>query len=141
MNKFKKNQNNLRKRGFTLIELLVVSTIIVILSAIGLVSFANAGQSARDSKRKADLETVRQALVLYRSDSSNGTYPIGTGGTTGYTAVISALTGSPSYLSTPTPLDPKNDSTYFYTYLSNGSTFSLSAKLEKTGSTYTLTNP
>ncbi len=64
-----------RKNGFTLIELLVVATIIVVLSAIGLVSFTNAGKSARNSKRKSDLETVRQALVLYKSDM--GAYPIG----------------------------------------------------------------
>ena len=63
-----------RKNGFTLIELLVVATIIVVLSAIGLVSFTNAGKSARNSKRKSDLETVRQALVLYKSDT--GAYPV-----------------------------------------------------------------
>nr|MBP7843007.1 prepilin-type N-terminal cleavage/methylation domain-containing protein [Candidatus Woesebacteria bacterium] len=34
-----------KKNGFTLIELLVVATIIVVLSAIGLVSFTNAGKS------------------------------------------------------------------------------------------------
>lgn len=60
-------------RGFTIIELLVVATIIAVLVAIGSVSFANAGKSARNSKRKADLETVRQALVLYKSD--NAIYP------------------------------------------------------------------
>ncbi|PJC43527.1 MAG: hypothetical protein CO039_03740, partial [Candidatus Pacebacteria bacterium CG_4_9_14_0_2_um_filter_34_50] len=65
--------NKNKKKGFTLIELLVVATIITILSAIGLVSFVNAGQGARDAKRKADLETVRQALVLRRSDLGN--YP------------------------------------------------------------------
>lgn len=65
-----------KKNGFTLIELLVVATIIVVLSAIGLVSFTNAGKSARNSKRKSDLETVRQALVLYKSDT--GSYPIAT---------------------------------------------------------------
>lgn len=65
-----------KKNGFTLIELLVVATIIVVLSAIGLVSFTNAGKSARNSKRKSDLETVRQALVLYKSDT--GAYPIAT---------------------------------------------------------------
>lgn len=63
-----------KRNGFTLIELLVVATIIVVLSAIGLVSFTNAGKSARNSKRKSDLETVRQALVLYKSDT--GGYPI-----------------------------------------------------------------
>ncbi|NCS87105.1 MAG: prepilin-type N-terminal cleavage/methylation domain-containing protein, partial [Candidatus Pacebacteria bacterium] len=70
--------NKNKKKGFTLIELLVVATIITILSAIGLVSFVNAGKGARDAKRKADLETVRQALVLRRSDLGN--YPSGGAG-------------------------------------------------------------
>lgn len=133
-------QNSVSKnKGFTLIELLVVSTIIVILSAIGIVSFIGAGKGARDAKRKSDLETVRQALVLYRSDA--GTYPAGAGGASGYSTAISALS-SGRYISSPTPIDPKDDVTYFYSYSSNTITFTLSAeKLEKTGLIYTLTNP
>ncbi|MBU0974752.1 prepilin-type N-terminal cleavage/methylation domain-containing protein [Patescibacteria group bacterium] len=134
------NQKSVSKnKGFTLIELLVVSTIIVILSAIGIVSFIGAGKGARDAKRKSDLETVRQALVLYRSDE--GAYPIGGGGTGGYGDAISELL-TKNYISSPTPIDPKNDTIYFYGYSSNTITFTLSAaKLEKTGLIYTLTNP
>lgn len=127
-----------KNKGFTLIELLVVATIITILSAVGLTSFINSGKGARDAKRKSDLETVRQALVLYRSD--NGAYPTGDGSATAYTNAISTLS-SGNYISSPTPIDPKNDATYFYRYTSNTSTFSLSATLEKDSSTYTLTNP
>ncbi|MCL4208570.1 hypothetical protein KJZ63_02975, partial [Patescibacteria group bacterium] len=54
--------------GFTMIELLVVTTIIIILTSIGLVSYTSANRSARNGKRKADMEMVRQALVLYRTD-------------------------------------------------------------------------
>ncbi|NCN87730.1 MAG: hypothetical protein COZ34_04585 [Candidatus Pacebacteria bacterium CG_4_10_14_3_um_filter_34_15] len=132
--------NKNKKKGFTLIELLVVATIITILSAIGLVSFVNAGQGARDAKRKADLETVRQALVLRRSDLGN--YPSGgAGGADGYNlAIVALLVGN--YISSPTPVDPKDDETYFYSYDDVAqATFTLSAKLEKDGSTYTLTNP
>lgn len=96
-----------KNQGFTLIELLVVSTIIVVLSAIGLVSYTNASKGARDSKRKADLETVRQAMVLYRSD--NQEYPDGLN----YDAVIIQLTGTPAYLSQPTPQDPKLTPSYY----------------------------
>ncbi len=128
----------MNKKGFTLIELLVVSTIIVVLSAIGLVSFVNAGKSARDSKRKADLETVRQALVLYRSD--NGSYPAGAGEAAGYSSAIADLS-SGGFISSPTPLDPKNDIVYFYSYSSDTVTFALSATLEKDSSLYELTNP
>jgi type II secretory pathway pseudopilin PulG len=62
-----------RKVGFTMIELLVVATIIIVLSAVGLVSYRKAGESSRNAKRKADLEIVRQSLVLFRAD--NGYYP------------------------------------------------------------------
>jgi prepilin-type N-terminal cleavage/methylation domain-containing protein len=36
--------------GFTMIELLVVTTIIILLTAIGLVGYRQVGQSARDGK-------------------------------------------------------------------------------------------
>lgn len=129
---------NFKIGGFTLIELLVVMTIIITLSSIGLVSFINAGQGARDAKRKSDLETVRQALVLQRSDT--GSYASGSGGASGYSEAIASLVAG-SYISSPTPIDPKNDLTYFYSYTSGGTTFSLSATLEKDDSVYTLTNP
>ena len=131
--------NKNKKKGFTLIELLVVATIITILSAIGLVSFVNAGKGARDAKRKSDLETVRQALVLYRSD--DGVYPLGAGGAAGYNLAIQTLLGG-NYISSPTPVDPKDGATYFYSYSSDTVTFTLTAaKLEKTGISYTLKNP
>lgn len=117
----KKYRNN---RGFTFIELLVVATIIIILSAIGVVSFTEAGKNARDGKRKADMETVRQALVLYRSD--NGEYPK----TANYNVITNALT-SGGYLSPPAPSDPKAGHTlYSYSVDSNGTTFCLCADME-----------
>ena len=64
---------NKKKQGFTMIELLVVATIIAVLTAIGVVSFSRANIRARDGKRKADLEQLRSALELYRSDM--GQYP------------------------------------------------------------------
>jgi prepilin-type N-terminal cleavage/methylation domain-containing protein len=63
------------KKGFTLIELLVVIAIIGVLSAIGLVSFKGANQKARDSRRAADIQEIRSALEMYKTDSSTGTYP------------------------------------------------------------------
>jgi type II secretory pathway pseudopilin PulG len=115
--------------GFSLIELLVVATIIIVLMAVGMVSYTNAGKGARDGKRKADLETIRQALVLRRSDLGN--YP-----TTADQTTINAL-GTQGYLSQPYPTDPKNDaaSGYVYKYTSTGSGtgFCLCAKMESGG--------
>lgn len=58
----------MKKKGFTLIELLVVITIMGILMGILLVSYQGARVSARDGKRKADLEQIRSALQMYHSD-------------------------------------------------------------------------
>ena len=59
--------------GFTLIELLVVISIIGVLISLSFVGFLQARVSARNSKRKADLEQIRSALELYRNDCK--TYP------------------------------------------------------------------
>jgi prepilin-type N-terminal cleavage/methylation domain-containing protein len=120
--------------GFTLIELLVVTTIIIVLSTIGLVSFQRATQNSRNAKRRADMETVRQALVLYRTD--NGAYPL--------TNAFSWTTMAPiqDYISATSYADPQNDAPYTYAYTSNGTTFEVCAYLEPDpGEEYCLTNP
>lgn len=122
---------NRRKNGFSMIELLVVTTIIIVLTTIGLVSYRSASMNARNGKRKADLESVRQALVLYRVDE--GTYPAGTS----FTAMITTIA---DYLATLDVSDPSGDP-YVYSYTSNGSTFSVTALLEPDQEAYTLTNP
>lgn len=109
------------KKGFTLIELLVVTTIIAVLIGIASVSYAKATQSARDAKRKTDLEQIRQALETYRSE--NGYYP----------SDKSLLESN--YITT-LPKDPK-DPARVYTYTpatAPALTYSLCATLEATGS-------
>lgn len=61
------------RRGFTLIELLVVMTIIALLVALSGFAMSGARESARDSRRMSDLETIRSALELYKADC--GKYP------------------------------------------------------------------
>jgi general secretion pathway protein G len=132
-----------KKNGFTLIELLVVSTIVIVLTTIGLISYNQALQNSRNARRKADLEVVRQALVLFKAD--NGYYP-----STNYDGLAAAL--GTTYLAT-FPTDPKNGQTGFnYNYVPDtcsGSgpvkcqTFSLFAQIE-TGTilgSYSITNP
>ncbi|HCC84383.1 MAG TPA: hypothetical protein DEP87_01765 [Candidatus Pacebacteria bacterium] len=129
-----------RQAGFTIVELLVVATIIIILTTIGIVSYSQALMNSRNGKRKADLESVRQALILYKAD--NGYYPSATWATlltTMGTTYISAL-----------PTDPKTG--YTYTYSGGSCTgaspvkcqaFTLGANLETTSGTtaYAITNP
>lgn len=108
-------------RGFTFIELLVVTTVILVLTTVGVVSYQAAQRKSRDSKRKSDLEQVRAALEMYRSD--NNTYP-----TDDWDGMINALI-SENYL-TSSPEDPKG---YSYYYSSDGLTYRLCAYLEAGG--------
>ncbi|HSW90061.1 MAG TPA: type II secretion system protein [Patescibacteria group bacterium] len=111
--------------GFTMIELLVAATILALLTMISVVSFQQANVRARDGKRKADLEQTRAALELYRSGSA-ASYPSGSI----FSYMIGTLKQS-SYISDPVPVDPKNDSTYYYQYNSaSGATYCMCATLE-----------
>ena len=99
------------KRGFTMIEILVAVTIMAVLAAIGFTAYGKINKRSRDSKRKADIEQIRSALEMYRSDY--GYYP-----NTG-----SGVWTDASNLSTPLvstympaiPADPK-DATQTYRY-------------------------
>ena len=124
---------NLReRRGFTLIELLVVIAIIGILIAVGSISYTRAVQLSRDSRRKTDLEQLRQALETYRSE--NASYPA--------TGALDSL--APDFITT-IPTDPKTGTAgYVYTYTRiTTTTYSLCAELENytTDPTYCVENP
>ncbi len=116
------------KPAFTLIELMVVISIIGILVAIGVVSYRKTYQLSRDSRRKADLAQIRQALETYRSE--NGTYP----STSNWKTAI-----SPEYITT-IPTDPKTHQDYTYQQVDSYH-YQLSTTLEIDGSTYTVTQP
>jgi len=115
-----RNKQSLRQ-GYTLIEILVAISIIAILTVIGVTNFRVANQKARDGKRKGDLEQIRAALELYRTDEKD--YPdwdvIGSG------TIESA--GGTVYMN-EIPDDPVTGITYYYT--SGGDTYSLCAALE-----------
>jgi prepilin-type N-terminal cleavage/methylation domain-containing protein len=113
-----------KRSGFTLIELLVVSTIIVVLGMIGMASFANASKGARDGKRKSDMETIRQAAILYKQQY--GSYP----------ASIGTMEGS--YLSQPIPADPGS---YTYSYWTNSSSLFCTCAQMESGKGNTGSNP
>lgn len=110
--------------GFTLIEIMVATTIIAVLSVIGIVSYNSVNKRSRDAKRKSDLEQVRSALEMYRAD--NGSYP-GTSATFITLTTLDAGNGTgplvPSYLPS-IPMDPKSRTTtpipYYYSPTGNG---------------------
>jgi len=110
------------KSGFTLIEILVVATIIVLLTATAVVTYTAFVKQSRDAKRKVDLEQIRVALEMYRSN--NDVYSAYAAGNC---ASYSALTGTPKYIQSM-PSDPK--STYNYYCSISTSDYTLSAYLE-----------
>lgn len=98
-------QLNLRKRGFTLIELLVVISIIGILAAFIVASFTSAQQKSRDARRKSDLDALKKALELAKSDTPGGRY---------YPAnLTSATMETPGYIK-KIPVDPQTGAAYSY---------------------------
>lgn len=136
--KYKKFQ-----QGFSLIELLVVATIMIVLMTIGLVSYRQASRNSRNAKRKSDLESVRQALVLYHNNNSE--YPdLASDAAPTKTAFDTMLATITDYLSVSSVADPKDDGVYEYQYGSDsGNTFNLCASLETEAGAeqYCVTNP
>lgn len=105
-----------KKKGFTLIELLVVVAIISLLSSVVMASLNSARVKARDVKRKADLQSLGNAIELYYI-SNNGTYPGDATTQSGdWDAAYKAQLAP--YISAP-PLDPSanNAGRYYGSYL------------------------
>ncbi len=112
----------INNKGFSFIEVLVVTTIIAVLTAVGVSNFRVANQKSRDGKRQGDLEQMRAALELYRTDQND--YP-----TTGeWPGAGGALSASGTTYMSVVPSDPKAD--YDYYYSSDGLTYTLCAVLE-----------
>lgn len=111
-----------KHKGFTLLELLVSISIIGILLGIGSTSFRVANQKARDGRRQGDLQQIRAALELYRTDV--GSYPAALPEVGG-----SLSAGGTTYMS-DWPGDPKSGYLYAYTSASPFATYVLCSALE-----------
>lgn len=141
--------NHQPSSGFTLIEILVAATIVALLSTIGVTGYQAMTRNGRDALRKSDLEQVRSALEIYKSENSS--YPLPT--TTGIPSLSS------SYIA-KYPSDPKSPVfSYYYlqtdslhydmcAHLENGSTGASSAYCNDSGGNlcgsncnYQVTNP
>lgn len=134
-----KLQNFKTEYGFSMVELLVAATIIGVIAAAGLVSYTSANRSARNAKRQSDLEQVRAALELYRSE--NPTYPSGNN----WSSMITALTNG-DFLSNSQNIEDPRDAPYNqYRYRTSGTScsgYDVCADLEPgAGYDYCLCNP
>jgi len=120
------------KKGFTLIELLIVVLVISILSGFVIVQMIGAANSAKDAKRKADIDVIKNALVSYRAEHySTGPVQVTQCNIgSGCTNLDSALQ---SFLGTA-PKDP-NGTSYNYQTNADGSTCTITAVLSN-GSAY-----
>jgi len=122
------------KIGFTLIELLVVISIIGILIALSGFGLQGARKSARDARRKADIEQMRSALELYKSDC--GDYPPNSsfGGGSSLTGDGTPSTTCPvtNVYMASRPDDPVSPQIYRYNQLTS-TTYEICAALENSG--------
>lgn len=104
----------------------MTATIIAVLTAIGVVSYASANRSSRDAKRKSDLEQIRAALEMYRADC--GVYP---GSVSFGSSLTGSCTGTTVTYMQQVPQDPKGN--YRYSQLDSGARYVLCACLEGGG--------
>jgi prepilin-type N-terminal cleavage/methylation domain-containing protein len=113
------------RKGFTLIELMIAITILAIVASIGLVTYSKAQVTARDNRRKQDLQAIRAALELYYQ--KNNRYPANTAPQTSAASQpwINDNGSNPAipldsqYIAS-VPVDPKNSGGSVYTYYSAG---------------------
>lgn len=99
------------KLGFTLVELLVAMTIVMVLTVVGIVNYGSAQKSARDAKRKSDLEKIRIALEMAKQDH-NGCYP----------SSVNPLDDAGGYLD-KIPVDPKVGGNYCFPFTGDPCTY------------------
>ncbi|WKZ25734.1 MAG: prepilin-type N-terminal cleavage/methylation domain-containing protein [bacterium] len=128
-----KNDNfRLKSKGFTLIELLVVISIIGIVVAISIFGLSGARESARDARRKSDLELIKSGLEIYRADCNAYPANLNTSPLIG-TGTPSSCAVSNTYIEL-IPEDPIPESKT-YRYATTASGYELCASLEQSGLT------
>lgn len=122
-----KNMNAVKK-GFTLIEILIVISIIGILTAMAVFSFASSQKQARDVQRRSDIKQYATSLEGF-GNKYNGLYP--------QRPSVSGVSASNVLCAdmglTSCPNDPRNsaDPTYEYLYQTDGTVSDGSASAVK----------
>ena len=122
-------KNKTLKRGFTLIELLVVISIIGVLAAVSIFGLSGARESARDARRKSDLELIKSGIELYRADCN--AYPPSLGTSLVGSGTPSVCAVSNTYI-TAIPTDPI-PATRSYRYATTAAGYEICASLEQSG--------
>jgi prepilin-type N-terminal cleavage/methylation domain-containing protein len=92
------------EKGFTLVELLVAIAIVAILAVIGLTVFSGLQASARDTKRRADVDAIAAALENHYNNTPNEKC---TGNAGTYCPVVGTWFGGNSV-----PTDPQTGNNY-----------------------------
>jgi len=89
-------RTNKKNAGFTLVEILIVVVILGILAAIVIPQFTQASTEARENSLKANLQTIRSQIELYKIQHNDNepTLAAFTAQMTGTTDVAGAATGS-----------------------------------------------
>ena len=118
----------MKKSAFTLIELLIAIFIIAIISTLAYVSLGVVKANGRDTKRLADISSLRQALELYKDHEGN--YPVD------LNSQQDALVGGGGriYLK-PMPKDPLTKEIYRYQRIAT-SNYQLFFNLERENNGY-----
>lgn len=132
----------LNSSGFTVIELTITFALISVLMMVLLFALrpAELNARARDNRRLSDIQTLDRIINEYKID--NGNYPDAENFTRTSTVIPTSSTGpleniSSGWISADfsdydsvLPLDPTNDSTYFYSYRHNIFGYELNARFE-----------
>ena len=115
-----------QQAGFTLIELLIVMSIIGILAAISIFGLSGARESARDGRRKSDLEAIRSALEIYKADCDLYPASLPAAGS----SLTASCTGPTNTYMESIPGEPLGGN-YAYTYNLATVTYTLCSTLEE----------
>jgi len=123
---------NRQTRGITFIEILITIAILGILGSITAISFANSQKKAKDEVKINDLQKIKIALEVYRSDNTDHLYP-------SVSLPFPPTCGSPFTVGTMTYLKPfpcDKNTKYIYATDLGLTKYSLRACLNDTQNTY-----
>ncbi len=116
----------MKNRGFTLIEILAAIAIVGIISSLIVVQMNGASNATKDTKRKADIDLIKNAIISYRTENYSSAPVESTKCDVGScTTLSSSLT---PFLAT-FPSDPDSGQNYYYSSSADGTDCTLYATL------------